>query len=114
MECSLLLRLVAEFTPTLLSALTRISPFCQQEALDEIAAFEEFMSRFMVRHCEESEATTSIVVPQSQSMANLGSNLAPVKKKKNALRRLAAVHGEPTLQRQRPISSQESDEITPT
>jgi hypothetical protein len=49
--------------------------------------------------------------------SSLGSNLAPAKKKKNALRRIAAVNGEPkvqTLQRQRPISSQESDEITPT
>jgi hypothetical protein len=72
------------------------------------------MNRFMVRHCEEATTTTTTLVTQSQSMSNLGSNLAPVKKKKNALRRLAAVHGEPTLQRQRPISSQESDEITPT
>jgi hypothetical protein len=75
------------------------------------------MNRFMVRHCDEPAAS----VTQSQSMSNLGSslgsNLAPAKKKKNALRRIAAVNGEPkvqTLQRQRPISSQESDEITPT
>ena len=74
------------------------------------------MSRFMVRHCSD-ETSSTVVVTQSQSMSNLGSNLAPVKKKKNALRRIAAVHVEPkiqTLQRQRPISSQESDDITPT
>ena len=73
------------------------------------------MSRFMVRHCSD-ETSSTVVVTQSQSMSNLGSNLAPVKKK-NALRRIAAVHVEPkiqTLQRQRPISSQESDDITPT
>jgi hypothetical protein len=72
------------------------------------------MNRFLVNHCDETNGT---LVPQSQSMLNLGSNLSSAKKKKNALRRIAAVNGEPkiqTLQRQRQLSSQESDEITPT
>ncbi len=91
--------------------------FCLQEALDEIAAFEDFMNKFLVNHCDE--AGTGTLVPQSQSLSNLGSNLGmnTGKKKKNALRRIAAVNGESknlTLQRQRQLSSQESDEITPT
>jgi len=76
------------------------------------------MNKFLVNHCDEGG--TGTLVPQSQSLSNLGSNLGmnTGKKKKNALRRIAAVNGESsknvTLQRQRQLSSQESDEITPT
>ena len=75
------------------------------------------MNKFLVDSCDG--VNTGTLVPQSQSMSNLGSNLGltTTKKKKNALRRIAAVNSEPknqTLQRQRQLSSQESDEITPT
>jgi len=72
------------------------------------------MNKFLVAHTEESSGTDS---PQNHNLPGSNAGLTSSKKKKNALRRIAAVNGEnksQTLQRQRQLSSQESDEITPT
>lgn len=79
--------------------------------MDEIAAFEAFMTKFLVSHSTES------LTKASTKIQGLTAPGGTPKKKKNALRRIAAVNGESkiqTLQRQRHLPSQGSDDITPT
>ncbi len=69
------------------------------------------MTNFMDSHAKDSNNK-----PPPEVKVSATSGTTP-KKKKNALRRIAAVNGEPkiqTLQRQRQLPSQESDEVTPT
>jgi hypothetical protein len=73
------------------------------------------MTRFLI---SQSDDPTGKVTQQGHTfIASVQQSANSMKKKKNALRRIAAVNGEPkiqTLQRQRQLSSQESDEVTPT
>jgi len=74
------------------------------------------MTRFLL---SRADAPRRKWVPQGHALVPTGlhPSAGATKKKKNALRRIAAVNGEPknqTLQRQRQLPSQESDEVTPT